>query len=128
MDERGGGTANRTPGHQPTLQPRELHPAVEEYPVAYWTAKRRAGAKGRVRLSTSNVVAVSGIVAVLGLCYLVTVCLRGAEPDQRPTILRALGEVLHSLWPFARVAQQLSRPAGRSEGKKRGERRQQRSR
>jgi small basic protein len=38
--------------------------------------------------------AVTVIVLMLGLCFLVGVCLRGTPPHQRPAILQALDEVL----------------------------------
>lgn len=51
-------------------------------------------------MSNSEAVAAMVIVAMVSACFLVAVCLRGTAPTQRPAILRALGDVLRSLWPL----------------------------
>lgn len=40
------------------------------------------------------------LVLMLGLCLLVTICLRGTSPPQHAGILLALSEVLRNLWPW----------------------------
>lgn len=79
--------------------------------------------RGNIEVSSTDVLAVAVIVPMLGLCFLVTVCLRGTAPAQRPSILRALGEALRSLWPGAnasrvgtQAAAQVQPPEGPDEG------------
>lgn len=65
-------------------------------------ADQASGWRGRTVevLSMTEVAAVTVLGLMLSLCVLVALCLRGSTPEQRPAILRALSDVLRSLWPW----------------------------
>lgn len=56
-------------------------------------------------MSASELAAASVTVTMIGLCCLIAICLHGTSPRERPGILRALAEVLASVWPWGGFGQ-----------------------
>jgi hypothetical protein len=52
-------------------------------------------------MSNAEVATVVILGLMLGLHGLITQCLRGTLPRERPEILRALADVLRTLWPWS---------------------------
>lgn len=51
-------------------------------------------------MSSTEIGAVMALGLMVGLCFLIARCLRDTLPCERADILRALADVLRSLWPW----------------------------